>query len=191
MEYLFVLSEQGGWWLKIDTVEKLVDYHQKTDGARYENAIDHFFKGEDPRDMMENAIDLQQRIKLMRDRNFKYMMAAVMKAEQINGTVLDGFRAMKMEAGFNELQTLKEFGAVYFNSVGGHTHGIEFMQFCRRSELIFPFYSKEDIRIKRYENGGKHWYAFIGDMQIRDGNKLKWNTYEEAQRISERVWNQQ
>lgn len=191
MEYLFVLSKQNGWWLKIDTVAKLIDYHQKTDGARYEGAMERLLKGEDPREMAENTVDFQQRIKLMQDRNFKYMMAAVMKAEQINGTVFDGFRALKMEAGSNELRTLKEFGEIYFNSAGGHTHGIEFTQFCRRSELIFPFYSKEDIRIKKYNNGGKHWYAFIGDMQIRDGDKLKWNTYEEARRVSERVWNQQ
>ena len=152
MEYLFVLSEQGSWWIKIDTVEKLTDYHQKMDGARYEIAIEYLLKGEDPRDKMENTVDFHQSIKIMQDRNFKYMMAAVMKAEQINGTIFDGFRSIKMEADFHELQIIKEFGAVYFNSVGGHTHGIEFTQFCRRSELISPFYSKEDIRIKRYGN---------------------------------------
>ena len=27
---------------------------------------------------------------------------------------------------------------------------------------------------------GEHYYAYIGNMQVRDGDILKWNTYEEA-----------
>ena len=27
---------------------------------------------------------------------------------------------------------------------------------------------------------GTHWYAYLGDMQIRDNDKLKWDSYEEA-----------
>lgn len=34
MEYLFVHDKQGGWWLKIDSVEKLIDYHQKKEKWR-------------------------------------------------------------------------------------------------------------------------------------------------------------
>lgn len=31
MEYLFVHDKDyGGWWLKIDNVDQLIDYHQKT-----------------------------------------------------------------------------------------------------------------------------------------------------------------
>ena len=28
--------------------------------------------------------------------------------------------------------------------------------------------------------GGEHYYAYIGDMQVRDGDTLKWNSYQEA-----------
>lgn len=28
--------------------------------------------------------------------------------------------------------------------------------------------------------GGDHFYAYIGDMQVRDGDILKWDTYDEA-----------
>lgn len=27
---------------------------------------------------------------------------------------------------------------------------------------------------------GQHYYAYVGDMQVRDGDVLKWNTYDEA-----------
>lgn len=31
---------------------------------------------------------------------------------------------------------------------------------------------------------GCHYYAYIGDMQVKDGNIIKWNTYEEAHRVA-------
>ena len=55
MEYLFVLSDKGGWWLKIDSVKQLEDYHKKTDGARYEATLDRILHGEDPYELLEKA----------------------------------------------------------------------------------------------------------------------------------------
>lgn len=56
--------------------------------------------------------------------------------------------------------------------------------FAEESSWSFRTSKKEDIRIKQF-NGGQHWYAYIGDMQIRDGNQLKWNTKEAAQAAAE------
>ena len=69
---------------------------------------------------------------------------------------------------------------------GGHTWGIETVQFCRRKELVFPNFKREDIRLKQF-NDGRHWYAYVGDMQLRDGDCLKWNTREAAQAAAEAV----
>ena len=57
MKYLFVLSAEGGWWLKIDTIEQLIDYHKKTDGHRYEKALWNFFHGVKPEDLIKKAQD--------------------------------------------------------------------------------------------------------------------------------------
>lgn len=57
--------------------------------------------------------------------------------------------------------------------------------FVRRNKLEFPRYYNEDIRIKRFPDG-HHYYAYIGDMQVRDGDILKWNTYEEALKHAEK-----
>lgn len=64
MEYLFVLSDKGGWWLKIDSVKKLEDYHKKTDEARYEATLDRILHGEDPYELLEKAPDIKERIRL-------------------------------------------------------------------------------------------------------------------------------
>lgn len=50
MEYLFVHDRKGGWWLKIDSVEKLIDYHQKTNN-RYEGALQMYLQGKRPQKM--------------------------------------------------------------------------------------------------------------------------------------------
>ena len=122
----------------------------------------------------------------MNDRNFKCLQAAVMQARNGNGNIFDGFRWLNIEIGMNQLRTIKEYGAVFINSVGGHTFSLEYTQFCRRKNLVFPNFKRSDIRIKKYE-GGCHYYAFVGDMQVRDGDNLKWNTFEAAYRKAEEL----
>lgn len=174
---------KGGWWLKIDTIEQLIDYHKKTDGHRYEKALWNFFHGVKPEDLIKKAQDSknpEDLIALYANRDFQYMQAALMQAESVGGTILDGFSMLRVEAGFSELKDLQKYGSVYINSAGGHTFGIEFTQFYRREELVFPNFTEDDIHIKQYGEKGIHWYAYIGDMQLHYGDKRKWNTYEAA-----------
>lgn len=95
---------------------------------------------------------------------------------------------MNIEIGMAELNTIKEYGAVYINKAGGHTFQVHETQFCRRKELIFPDFKIEDIRVKRFQ-GGCHWYAYIGDMQVRNGGELKWNTEAAARKAAESIVN--
>lgn len=70
---------------------------------------------------------------------------------------------------------------IYINPVGGY-HGYsgdKEYAFVRRKNIIFPDFKKEHIRVKSFP-GGDHFYAYIGDMQVRDGDVLKWDTYEDA-----------
>lgn len=44
MEYLFVYNpESQGWWLKVDTIEKLLDYWEQTKDSRLSGAIDLYW----------------------------------------------------------------------------------------------------------------------------------------------------
>ena len=54
-----------------------------------------------------------------------------------------------------------------------------YSQWWKRDRIEFPEFKRKDIRIKKFPLGN-HWYAYVGDMQIRDGDKIKWNSYEEA-----------
>ena len=46
-------------------------------------------------------------------------------------------------------------------------------------------FDKNDIRIEKFPYGA-HYYAYVGDVQVKDGTTLKWNTYEEARRQAEK-----
>lgn len=185
IEYLFIYDGEM-WWLKLTEAEQIIDYHKKT-ASRYEGAINLYMKlkkdGKDWHNMLDD-VPLQERIKLMENKDFKYIQCAIIKAQQVEGNIFDGFRCLNMEIGAAELETIREHGAVFINSAGGHTWGIETVQFCRRKQLIFPSFKREEIRVKQFR-GGQHWYAYIGDMQIRDGDQLKWNTKAAAQAAAE------
>ena len=78
------------------------------------------------------------------------------------------------------LKVLNETGAIYVNRKGGfHGNYKVYDNFVHRTTLDFPRFYSKDIRIKRFEDG-THWYAYVGDMQVRDGDILKWNSYDEA-----------
>lgn len=180
IEYLFVFD--GSWWLKITELEQIIDYHKQTEN-RYEGAINLHMRMKQEGMRIED-LPTEERIKMIGDKDFQLMQAAIIKARQVEGSILDGFRCLNMEMGMAELDTIKKYGAVYINKAGGHTHGIEYSQFCRRKFLVFPDYKKEEIRVRQF-NGGRHWYAYIEDIQVRNGDELKWDTKEEAQAAAE------
>lgn len=186
MDYLFIYDGKS-WWLKLTDTEQFIDYHRQT-SSRYEGAISLYMKikeGKSFYDFMD-GLPLKERIELMESRDYKYLHCALIKAKEVGGTLFDGFRGLNMETGMAELETVKRYGAVFINPAGGHTHGIKTVQFCRRKQMIFPTFCRSDIRAEQFK-GGKHWYAYIGDMQVRNGDIMKWDTEEEAWRAAEEL----
>lgn len=187
-KYLFVYDGTQ-WYLKLTNGEQIADYHKKTAGNRYEGALRLYHKlrceKKEPYDLL-SGLPLEERIAMMESKDFKYIQCALIKACQAEGTILDGFRLLTMEIGMTQLENIRNYGAVFINAAGGHTHGIKTVQFCWRKELVFPNFTKEDIVVKQFQ-GGRHWYAFVGDMQVRDGEHLKRNTQKAAQDAAEKV----
>lgn len=104
-DFLFVLAKDGGWWLKITTVEQLTEYHQKCGGNRFEKAIEMYMSGTRPQDMTGEEMPLEERIKLQTNKDFKLLQCAVMMAQNCNGTIFDGLRMLNMEIGMKQMRT--------------------------------------------------------------------------------------
>lgn len=179
MEYIFIYDEESrGWWLKIDSAEKLADYHEKTGTDRYGEALSMYLHEGHPYEILKK-LSPAERIEKMQDINFKRLMCAIMQAEKGNCTIIDGFRRLNLEIGIGQMRALEKYGVIYINRAGGYTFDLDYRQFCRRKEPVFPDFKESDIRIRRFD-GGKHFYAYIGDMQVRNGNTLKWDSFHEA-----------
>lgn len=177
-EFTFVHSN-GDWWLKLTDVDQLIYYHKNTMPTRLGNAFDMYLKHGHPLDMFEKT-PLEERIALYSDPDFKMMQAACIMVEKAGeGSILDGFRLLNVELGMSKFLTLRDYGAVYINRVGGHTFSLEYDNFCHMKELVWPDFTESDIRIKKYECGC-HYYAFVGNVEVRKGDTVKWNTYERA-----------
>lgn len=183
MEYLFVHDKNGGWWLKVTTAEQVLDY--VTQSTLYGEGLDLYWE------LVKQGIEplhlpLDKRIEFMtgeRSRAFMSMQGAITEAVKYECSIVDGFKAMRLEFAENMMKEIRESGACYANSVGGMTFGVEADNFCRRSSLTFPQFNKDDIRVKRFDNG-THFYAYIGDIQVRQGEILKWNSFDEAYKMA-------
>lgn len=176
MEYLFVYKN-GGWWLKITRPEQLFDYWDKID-SRWSNVLDDLYNCQEFGKGMKHADYLTYAVGLYGEkRNLSMIQAVANFAGEIKG---------------NQLDCLLEKGALFINSKGGyhfpHEKDEPYTQFYRKMELVWPEFEEKDIRIKRFP-GGEHFYAYIGNVEVKNGDQIKWNTYEEAYKAAKELIN--
>lgn len=81
----------------------------------------------------------------------------------------------------SKMDFLLEFGTIYINSKGGFLFGKHIVekQNFEFKEFVFP--EGLDIKVKKWYQG-KHWYAYVGDMQVEVSGESKWNTKSEAEK---------
>jgi hypothetical protein len=58
--------------------------------------------------------------------------------------------------------------------------------FLYRKFLEFPHFTEDDIAIKSF-NDGTHSYARLGDLEVREGDVVKWDTFDEAYQACLRI----
>lgn len=169
MDYTFVLKDKGtdnqGWWLKISNVNQFIDYLEQTTSTRNGKMFEDYWS---------------HRGDVTHCRTDTYCVAK--HSERNNLSFLQGLNSFSQMVALQQLKTIEETGCIYINRVGGYHGSYEGepkYDFCRRKELVFPDFKKDQIRIKRF-TGGEHFYAYIDDTQVRDGDVMKWNTYDEA-----------
>jgi hypothetical protein len=173
-----------GWWLKITTPEQLEEYIEATNhkyGDAMMEVVDYRMKGQTSHstNQITNYLDLLSR------NSGKNLI------EVCGNLVTSVYKTY--------IKILSEEGFVNINAVGG-CNGVPWEEKIveYRSNLTFPCYSKNDIRVLTWEteeqktgkirpnNYNYHWYAYIGDVQLKDGDKVKWDTKEEAMAFAEK-----
>lgn len=170
--YRFVFKN-GGWWLKISTLEELIDYQEKT---KLKNPIARGFRS------VLNCREFGKPIngEPIRPHVNTEGYAIGLNAQNNNMSLFESATSLAIQMDNNQVETLKKGLNLYFNSVGGYHSGKnDYTQWYDSDKLIFPDFKKNQIKVEQFPMG-KHYYAYIDNMQVRDGDTLKWNTYEEA-----------
>lgn len=163
---------QGGWWLKIKNYDELLNYHQQTN-KKYDDVLHNFLVAKEAGNGMVHMDYLTYAICLSAKEERKNII------KTINNFASEVFR--------NQLDSLREYGVLYINSKGGYcfpyNDDLVELQFVKRETLDFPDYKEDEIKITRFPLG-KHFYVKIGDLEIIENGKCKWNTYERAYEVA-------
>lgn len=167
-EWLFRLfgteTKEPAWWLELGTMEQLAGYLSATNG-RYAGAMLRHL-----RDQGENP------------GGTGLLALARMRASRQGESVADALAGLSGDKALRLASAMAEHGRVYVNSAGGWNWGTGLgePEACLRSKsLAWPDFTEADIRVSRFP-GGRHWYAYVGQVQVRDGGKVKFNTRAEA-----------
>lgn len=175
--YTFLYEEpDNGWWLKIDSAEKLGDYMMKTErmyGDCMEEYLRYGMNGKDE--------EGREFLKLS-----KRLQAIIMFGEQRHLNIMDAIIQFRLCLFSQMCEDIREAGYIVINKVGGYHRGpIEYSQFVHRKTFTWPDFKESDIRISQFP-GGAHYYVRIGDMELHEGSEIKWNTKDEAMAVAKR-----
>ena len=172
------------WWLRIENVEQLMKYFEKTDENRFGGA------------MMTVAYRRMDNNNAHYDDKYDGIAGSL---DTINGIyhedLLTTTGRLRLACHKTYLRNLMDRGFVNIDRLGGcNSCDWDMKVVITKDELIFPTYSRKDVTIKTWElsekqcgvyrnNYNYHWYAYIGDVRLKDGDIEKWNTKVEVEKF--------
>lgn len=167
-EYTYIFNGYD-WWLEIpdkQTLDEYIAYETEARMERVKRDQERIKMNLHPSDVLANCIHTLHNMWGGND-------------VEILKSMMESMREVSEEM-------LDEGYTIYVNKVGGYhfDKNKPHKNFCHKKDFVFPILKKEDIKIKQWD-GGQHYYAYIGNFQIRDGNTLKWDTREEAEAVVE------
>lgn len=156
----------GGWWLVINNLEQFAEYKDKT-SSKYGQAI------------VDEALD-------KKDGKYRQLfMAAETIAKRDGTSIMQGMSTLVSGMTATQLSYLENGEELWFNELGGYNLGLKDIEATVvLDKLIFPHYTEKDIRISTWGDNGRHYYAKVGEIEVKevvDGEVvMKWNTRDEA-----------
>lgn len=165
MSYTFVYNKKDGWWLKISSLRELMIYWE-TYTDLFEKSLEKLPKtkefgcGMEHADTIDTMIGFYARSHKITFEEAKTDLLCYIKKEQYKALNENGFIFINRKHGWNAVDRETE-------------------QFVHRRNLVFPDVKNGKIKIEKFPLGN-HYYVFVDDIQLRNGDTLKWNTPEEA-----------
>ena len=145
----------GGWWLIIKDLDQFFEYHERTDGNY---AADFILSGRS-KDGRDQKIE-----KIANLRGISCFEAAALVSSGV-------FKA--------QLEALSRGETLYINQAGGWNNCVIPELTIVFDKFAWPGWQASDIKVEQWADG-YHWYAYVGNVQIKDGDTIKWPTKYEA-----------
>lgn len=187
-EYIFVFKENG-WWLKISSINELMNYHDKTD-ARWSDAFENLIHSKE-----FSVLNSDRTISRGNEHANTLATAIGFYGSRKRLSPITATAEMRSNIIETQINMLLKGYTIYINEKGGWHFTDEkkqkdYTEFYRKKDMIFPSFTKDQLRIKQFPMG-THWYAYLGDMQLYNKDQMKWNTYKEAYDYAQQFLNQQ
>lgn len=169
----FVFLYNGyGWFLKLDSLDMLNRYMREIWDIRKAECLSDL---ERIRKKLHPTSDITTLCQILAD---------------VKGTdtwyefdVLRGSQYVEMT------RMILEGSALYVNANGGYSMTMgEAVNRYESETLMWPVFSEKDIRIKKWP-GGDHYYAYIGAIQVKESDTLKWDSESDARMAAMRYVN--
>jgi hypothetical protein len=167
--YTFI-KHNGGWWLKITSVEE------------YLNA--KLFENEMWNEAAEQLGDFR------RNKHFHFTNAIAsliydFRCPRTGSGIIKETATLIEEISSQQLEMLNKHGKIYINKNGGYCFRVDESEKIEREDLIYPDSDYYKVDIKKFPYGS-HYYLYINGKQIYDefGN-IKWHTYKRAKEIAD------
>ena len=155
------------WWVVIDSLEKFLEYKDKTNSKYGHALIKGIYGEENPYQQLYDAAEVI--------------------AKNYETSLVGGMSVLASQMLETQMNAVMAGHTLWFNDLGGYNYGLEKQKTATvyRDKLIFPNYTKKDIRISKWGDGGLHYYAKVGEIEVKETDSkgeviMKWNTYEEA-----------
>lgn len=166
MSYTFICTKDNAWYLKIVSVEQLLDYWDDVFNPEMKHALDTILDTKEFGTGYNHCTEIQAMIGFMaRGNNMTY--------KEAHDKIVYDTRIMQYQA-------IYDGHDVYINKkMGWNSEPKEADQFVHKSNFEFPVMKSERLDIKQFPLG-KHYYVFIDGVQLRHNGKVKFDTYEDA-----------
>lgn len=166
MSYTFICTPSKSWYLKITSIEQLLDYWNNVFNPRLKQALD----------TIENTKEYGKGMQ----HCDKFQMLIGFTAKGKNLTYEDACEKIVYEHRIGQYQALCNGNTVYINkNFGWDIADKEVDQFIHKNNFDFPIMKSEKIKIEQFPMG-VHFYVFIDGVQLRQKDNLKFNSYQEA-----------
>ena len=172
MSYTFVYNKKDGWWLKITTLEDLMAYWEKYDDVlgKSETKLPQtkeFGRGMLHANEVDTVLGLHARNGNLSISEAKISLLTEIKQAQYRAVCKGNTIYINQNGGWNDIPRTTE-------------------QFVHKSTLVFPDFKRGEIKIEKFPLGS-HFYLFIDGVQIKNGEQVKWNTYQDAEQYAKQI----